>query len=145
MVDISDKKINLRIARARAAIQFPQSFNLNENDTEIQSKKGPVFATAIIAGTQAAKQTSQLIPFCHVLSLDSCHFSIKIVGPQSIEVICEVKTRAPTGVEMEAIVGASLAATTIYDMCKALSHEIKIGPIELLSKSGGKHDFTTHA
>jgi cyclic pyranopterin phosphate synthase len=142
MVDVSEKTITTRRAVARSVVSFPSNVILDVEGTEIPSKKGPVFATAIVAGTQAAKQTSHLIPFCHALALDSCLISIKIVGPHSIEIQCEVKTRAPTGVEMEAIIGATVAATTVYDMCKALTHEIVIGPIQLLAKSGGKHDFT---
>lgn len=142
MVDVSEKKTTIRRALARASLQFPASLTLDVEGSEIQSKKGPVFATAIVAGTHAAKQTANLIPFCHALSLDSCLISIRISGPHSIEILCEVKTRAPTGVEMEAIIGVTIAAATVYDMCKALTHEITIGPVQLLAKSGGKHDFT---
>ncbi len=143
MVDVSEKNITTRRAVAQAVVDFPSSIILDMEGTEIQSKKGPVFATAIVAGTQAAKQTPQLIPFCHALALDGCRISITISGPHRITISCEVKTRGPTGVEMEAIMGATVAATTVYDMCKALSHEIVIGPIQLLAKSGGKHDFTS--
>lgn len=143
MVDVSAKSITIRRAVAHARVQFPQSLTLDGSETEIQSKKGPVFATAIVAGTQAAKQTANLIPLCHALTLDSCLITIKIASPHSLEILCEVKTRAPTGVEMEAIMGATVAATTVYDMCKALTHDIVIGPIQLLAKSGGKHDFST--
>ncbi len=143
MVDVSEKCITTRRAAAQAIVDFPLSVILDVEGAEIHSKKGPVFATAIVAGTQAAKQTSQLIPFCHGLALDSCRISLKISGPHRIEINCEVKTRGPTGVEMEAIIGATVAAATVYDMCKALTHEIVIGPIQLLAKSGGKHDFTS--
>jgi cyclic pyranopterin phosphate synthase len=109
--------------------------------SEVMSAKGPVFATAIIAGTQAAKATSQLIPFCHAVALEDCKISCVMVSPSVIAITCGVKSRGRTGVEMEALTGVTVAALTIYDMCKALSHEIVIGPIELVAKSGGKSDF----
>lgn len=141
MVDISEKSETRRTALACASLRFPEHVCLVMQDGEIHSKKGPVFATAIVAGTQGAKRTADLIPFCHHLALDSCKISISIVDSHQIDILCEAKTRGPTGVEMEAIMGATLAATTVYDMCKALTHEISIGPIELLAKSGGKRDF----
>lgn len=142
MVDVSAKLETRRTALARASLRFPEHVCLIVQDGEIHSKKGPVFATAIVAGTQGAKRTADLIPFCHHLALDSCKISISIVDSHHIEILCEVKTRGPTGVEMEAIMGVTIAATTVYDMCKALTHEISIGPIELLAKSGGKRDFS---
>ncbi|MBT8101047.1 MAG: cyclic pyranopterin monophosphate synthase MoaC, partial [Gammaproteobacteria bacterium] len=107
---------------------------------EINSKKGPVFATAIIAGVMAAKKTHELIPFCHPLGLEKCDISIRLDGNKA-KVRCRCKVRHKTGVEMEALTGASVAALTIYDMCKALSHDIVISDTRLLSKSGGKQDF----
>ena len=107
---------------------------------EIQSKKGPVFATAIIAGVMAAKKTHELIPFCHPLGLENCKITIDVDGRQAV-IDCHCKVHHKTGVEMEALTGASVAALTIYDMCKALSHDIVIGPTLLMVKTGGKKDF----
>ena len=107
---------------------------------DIQTKKGPVFQTAIIAGTMAAKKTSELIPFCHPLAIERCDFSIDFSGPDELTVRCEVAVSHKTGVEMEALTGASVAALTIYDMCKALSHEIVIADLRLVEKTGGKRE-----
>jgi cyclic pyranopterin phosphate synthase len=106
-----------------------------------QTKKGPVFQTAIIAGIMAAKQTGGLIPLCHPLGLDSCDVSIALNEQQEVVIDCTASITAKTGVEMEALVGASIAALTVYDMCKALSHDIVIKETKLLSKTGGKRDF----
>jgi cyclic pyranopterin phosphate synthase len=140
MVDVSDKKTTVRTATASAIVSFPEDLSLF-SDREIHTKKGPVISTSIIAGTLAAKKTADLIPFCHSIALDSCKFEVKNINPHCIEIFCTTKTNATTGVEMEAIVGATIAAATVYDMCKALSHHIVIGPISLVSKSGGKHDY----
>ena len=107
---------------------------------EIATKKGPVFATAIIAGVMAAKKTHELIPFCHPLGLENCKITIDVDGRQAV-IDCHCKVHHKTGVEMEALTGASVAALTIYDMCKALSHDIVIGPTLLMGKTGGKKDF----
>lgn len=115
---------------------------------EIFSKKGPVFATAIVAGVMAAKKTSEIIPFCHPIPLESCQIDVKIGNAGEcdetipITVDCTTKTSGKTGVEMEALVGANSAALCIYDMLKAVSHEIEISDIKLISKSGGKSLFT---
>ena len=109
-------------------------------DDEISTKKGPVFATAIIAGVMAAKKTHELIPFCHPLGLDSCKVAIEIDGDYAV-VDCRCKVTHKTGIEMEALTGASIAALTIYDMLKALSHDIVISETRLMSKTGGKEDF----
>jgi cyclic pyranopterin phosphate synthase len=108
---------------------------------EIQSPKGPVFQTAIIAGTMAAKRTHELIPFCHPLGLESCKISVAMNEQGEAVIDCRVRVHHKTGVEMEALTGVSVAALTIYDMCKALSHDIVIGDIRLQSKTGGKSDF----
>mmetsp|Transcript_28489 Transcript_28489/g.42318 ORF Transcript_28489/g.42318 Transcript_28489/m.42318 type:complete len:133 (-) Transcript_28489:60-458(-) len=121
------------------------------------SKKGPVFTTAIIAGTMAAKNTWNLIPFCHPLPLESCKININLdkLVPEEVKksanptcllthkvtVDCKVKTSNKTGVEMEALAGCSVAALCIYDMLKALSHEIIISDTYLVKKTGGKSDF----
>jgi len=122
MVDISEKKATERTATARTLVEFPSGLLPDEAKEEIQTKKGPVFQTAIIAGTQAIKRTADLIPFCHPLPLDSIGFSIRFLNPTTIQVECTVKTTHKTGVEMEALTGVSVAALTIYDMCKSLSH-----------------------
>jgi cyclic pyranopterin phosphate synthase len=141
MVDISEKTATHRTATARAIVEFPKGLLPAEAEEEIQTKKGPVFQTAIIAGTQAVKRTADLIPFCHPLSLDGIDFCIQLRTPTTVHVECTVKTTHKTGVEMEALTGASVAALTIYDMCKSLSHGIVIGETRLLEKTGGKADF----
>jgi cyclic pyranopterin phosphate synthase len=103
--------------------------------------KGPVFQTAIIAGVMAAKRTHELIPFCHPLGLERCDVSIDMQGDEAV-VRCTVSVHHKTGVEMEALIGASIAALTIYDMCKALSHAIVIAETRLVEKHGGKRDVT---
>lgn len=94
--------------------------------------------TAIIAGTMAAKRTHELIPFCHPLPIDKCSFSIDWAGANTLSIRCTVATVHRTGVEMEALTGATIAGLVVYDMCKAMSHEIVVGPVRLLQKSGGK-------
>lgn len=142
MVDVGAKLPTLRTAKARALVSLPSEvLDLLEKDG-FQTPKGPVFQTAIIAGIQGAKRTSELIPLCHPLGLDHCSVEIGINAYRQIEIICTARLTAKTGVEMEALTGASVAALTIYDMCKALSHEIAIREIALLEKTGGKKDFT---
>lgn len=141
MVDVSDKEVRKRQAVAVANICFPRSMEEVLKDEEIQSKKGPVFATAIIAGTMAVKNTSSLIPFCHPLPIDSCKIQIERRDHLNFQIRCEVKVTHKTGVEMEALTGASVTALTVYDMCKAFSHEIVISSLELVKKSGGKSDY----
>ena len=140
MVDVSDKVATDREAHARAIVRLPAEVVAALNGDEITTKKGPVFATAIIAGVMAAKKTHELIPFCHPLGLEKCKITIDVAGQQAV-VDCWCKVHHKTGVEMEALTGASIAALTIYDMCKALSHDIVIGDVRLISKSGGKQDF----
>jgi cyclic pyranopterin phosphate synthase len=142
MVNISDKIPSKRIATACGQIYLPNAIYQLIDNKEIVSAKGPVFNTAIIAGTMAVKNTAALIPFCHSLLLDSCKFSFEF-KPKNTEVIvyCEVQTTGKTGVEMEALTGVSAACLTIYDMCKAISPLMEIKNIRLLQKSGGKHDF----
>ena len=110
-------------------------------DNDIQSKKGPVFQTAIIAGIMAAKHTGSLIPLCHPLGLDNCHIDINVNDQQEVVIRCTTSITAKTGIEMEALTGASVAALTIYDMCKAMSHDIVIKETKLIEKTGGKSDF----
>lgn len=143
MVDISEKSVTYREAVASAIVELPFDFREYESNNDINSPKGPVFQTAIIAGTQAVKNTSLLIPFCHTIAIEKCKFTITPSkgDPHIINITCKVSTEGKTGVEMEAITGASVAAITIYDMCKALSHDIKIKEVKLMKKSGGKNDF----
>ena len=140
MVDVSGKSVNQREAHARSIVRLPQAVMSHIDGDEIASKKGPVFATAIIAGVMAAKKTHELIPFCHPLGLDSCKLTIEIDGDNAV-VDCRCKVAHKTGVEMEALTGASIAALTIYDMLKALSHDIVISETRLMAKTGGKQDF----
>ena len=140
MVDVSHKGINLRTATAESRVALGNEIASLLKNNEIHSKKGPVFQTAIIAGTMGAKKTAELIPFCHPIGLDDCKIIIEMVDTIAL-ITCSVKVSGKTGVEMEAITGASIAAITIYDMCKAMSHEIEILSTRLLSKTGGKKDF----
>ena len=140
MVDVSNKSVSEREAHARSVVILPQEVLSQLSDDEISTKKGPVFATAIIAGVMAAKKTHELIPFCHPLGLDSCKVAIAVDGDTAV-IDCHCKVTHKTGVEMEALTGASIAALTIYDMLKALSHDIVISETKLMAKSGGKRDF----
>lgn len=140
MVDVGDKSASDRTAVARSIITLPPEVVAALDGDEIATKKGPVFATAIIAGVMAAKKTHELIPFCHPLGLDNCKISIAVDGDRAV-IECSCRVHHKTGVEMEALTGASVAALTIYDMCKALSHDIVIGETRLISKTGGKQDF----
>ena len=139
MVNVGAKPITHRIAEAEARVRLPAAVARALRRSGHRTKKGPVFDTAIVAGVMAAKRTSELIPFCHPLALEQCRIDIGFApGAAVIVVHCRVEVRHKTGVEMEALTGASVAALTIYDMCKALSHDIRIASVRLLSKSGGK-------
>ncbi|MBX3178554.1 MAG: cyclic pyranopterin monophosphate synthase MoaC [Candidatus Hydrogenedentes bacterium] len=140
IVDVSEKAVTLRTAAARSIITVPGEVIAALSDGEIQTKKGPVFQTAIIAGTMAAKQTSALIPLCHPLPLEGCKVEISVSGANDIVIECRVKTHHKTGVEMEALTGATVAALTVYDMCKAFSHDMVIRETRLIEKHGGKRD-----
>ena len=140
MVDVSDKTATDRVAHARTIIDLPAEVVAELDGDEIATKKGPVFATAIIAGVMAAKKTHELIPFCHPLGLENCKITIEVDNLQAI-IDCHCKVHHKTGVEMEALTGASVAALTVYDMCKAMSHDIVISETRLMSKTGGKRDF----
>jgi cyclic pyranopterin phosphate synthase len=140
MVDVSGKAVSEREAHARSIVRLPPAVLSHIDGEEIASKKGPVFATAIIAGVMAAKKTHELIPFCHPLGLDNCKVTIEIDGGNAV-VDCRCTVTHKTGVEMEALTGASIAALTIYDMLKALSHDIVISETKLMAKTGGKQDF----
>ena len=141
MVDVGKKKVSLRTARAQSIVVLTDEIlDLLEKD-ELHSKKGPVFQTAIIAGVMAAKKTGELIPLCHPLGLDNCQIDIMVNDQREVIINCSASLTAKTGVEMEALVGASVAALTIYDMCKAMSHDIVIKETKLMEKTGGKRDF----
>lgn len=140
MVDVGAKDITHREAVAEARVRLPREVASALRRSGHRTKKGPVFDTAIVAGVMAAKRTHELIPFCHPLGLEHCSISIEQLGAQ-ILVRCRVAVHHRTGVEMEALTGATVAALTIYDMCKALSHDIEIAGVRLLEKSGGKRAF----
>jgi cyclic pyranopterin phosphate synthase len=141
MVDISSKKATPRKATASAKVLFTDAIKERFKDGDLQTKKGPVVETAIIAGTMAVKKTHELIPFCHPLNINACNISIEPDDNEDLVIICEVSVEQKTGVEMEALTGVSVAALTVYDMCKSLSHEIEITDISLDKKSGGKRDI----
>ena len=140
IVDVSDKEGTLRTATARSIVTVPDEVMAALSDGEIRTKKGPVFQTAIVAGTMAAKQTSNLIPLCHPLPLEGCKIDITTNGANDIVIECRVRVHHKTGVEMEALTGASIAALTVYDMCKAFSHAMVIKETRLLEKHGGRRD-----
>jgi cyclic pyranopterin monophosphate synthase len=137
MVDVADKAVTKRTAVAETRVQFPANVAAALRSSGFNSSKGPVFQTAIIAGVMAAKRTHELIPFCHPLGLENCKIRIDMEGDAAV-IRCSATVTNKTGVEMEALTGASIAALTIYDMCKALSHDIVIGTTRLLEKSGGR-------
>ncbi len=139
MVDISDKNSTIRVAIAESRVWLPEIIRREFSGGDINTKKGAVFQTAIIAGIMAAKKTPELIPLCHTLLLDNCNIEIQLVNEEAV-VRCTVKTTGKTGVEMEALTGASIAALTVYDMCKAFTHEMIIRDTRLISKTGGKRD-----
>ncbi|MDQ8180863.1 cyclic pyranopterin monophosphate synthase MoaC [Pelagicoccus sp. SDUM812005] len=138
MVDVTEKSVTRRSATARALVKLTPEIMAQFDGRELQSKKGPVFHTAILAGIQAAKKTSELIPLCHPLPLTKCSVTITPIDELRVEVRATAVTDAKTGVEMEALTAASGAALTLYDMCKALSKAIVIEDIRLLEKTGGK-------
>ncbi len=140
MVDVGTKSVSRRTARARSIVVLGDEIMQHLTGDDIRTRKGPVFQTAIIAGTMAAKRTDDLIPLCHSLGLDKCQIRITTEGQNAV-IDCTVSTEGKTGVEMEALVGASIAALTVYDMCKAFSHDIVIQETRLLEKTGGKTDF----
>lgn len=141
MVDVSEKKITHRVAIAQSVVVLPGEVLDKLIDEDIQTKKGSVFQTAIIGGIMAAKKTGELIPLCHPLGLDNCKIDIEINEKKELVIICSASVTAKTGIEMEALMGATIAALTVYDMCKGLSHKIVIKEIKLLKKTGGENDF----
>jgi cyclic pyranopterin phosphate synthase len=144
MVDVSGKTATKRTATAEALVQFPAAVAAALRDSGLRSPKGPVFDTAVVAGVMGAKRTHELIPFCHPLGIENCQISIELRGDTAV-IRCTVSVHHKTGVEMEALTGASIAALTIYDMCKALSHGIVIDGVRLVAKDGGKRDYLAEA
>ena len=141
MVDVGGKQVTQRTATARCTVVLPPEVLAKLNEGDIQTKKGSVFQIATIAGIMGAKKTGDLIPLCHPLGLDNCQIGLHLNEQQELVIDCTASITAKTGVEMEALVGASVAALTVYDMCKALSHDIVIKETKLIAKTGGKRDF----
>ncbi|MDG2524838.1 cyclic pyranopterin monophosphate synthase MoaC [Stenotrophomonas sp. HITSZ_GD] len=140
MVDVGNKAVTARSAVAESRVRFPAEVARQLRADALRSAKGGIVDTAVIAGTMAVKRTHELIPFCHPLPIDGCRIAIEWAGEQVLRIECTVRSTHRTGVEMEALTGASVAALTVYDMCKALSHAMVIGPTKLLGKRGGRRD-----
>ena len=142
MVDVSAKDVTSRIAKASGQVQFPPKVFAHLLEQDFVGAKGSIVQTAVIAGIQAVKKTWELIPLCHQINLSKIqiHITPNKEG-HALEIACTVKCNGRTGVEMEALTGVSVSALTIYDMCKAISHDIRITNVQLEQKSGGKHDF----
>lgn len=141
MVNVGDKKITKRSAIAKATMFLGSEIISHFKNDELTTKKGPVFQTAIIAGIQAVKKTSELIPMCHPLIINGVDIEIEVMDEEYVEIICQVEIEGKTGVEMEALTGVNIAALTIYDMCKSISQKMIIKEIKLLQKTGGKSDI----
>ncbi|KAF1695648.1 cyclic pyranopterin monophosphate synthase MoaC [Pseudoxanthomonas koreensis] len=141
MVDVSAKQVGARSATAECRVKFPAAVAAQLRASGLRGPKGGIVETAVIAGTMAAKRTHELVPFCHALALDGVRIGIDWHGDRELRIECTARTTARTGVEMEALTGATVAALTVYDMSKALSHAIVLGPAKLLGKRGGKRDF----
>lgn len=137
LVDISHKTDSKRVAVAESLLRVSEELASFSNQDDILSPKGPVFQTALVAATMAVKQTATLIPFCHPISLSAIKFSFKWQEQRNILIRCEVASFGPTGVEMEALTGVSVAGLVIYDMCKSVSSDLLIMSTSLVSKSGG--------
>ncbi|MDE1530784.1 cyclic pyranopterin monophosphate synthase MoaC [Pseudomonas carnis] len=136
MVDVTDKAATIREAQAQAWVRMqPSTLQLIQANGH---PKGDVFAVARIAGIMAAKKTHELIPLCHPLMLSSIHLELRAVEPDSVQIISTCRLNGQTGVELEALTAASVAALTIYDMCKAVDRGMIIDRIQLLKKQGGK-------
>ena len=141
MVDVSGKAVTARQALAECRVRFPADVAAQLRKSGLRSAKGGIVDAAVIAGTMAVKRTHDLIPFCHPLPIDGVRIAIDWHGARELRIECMVKITHRTGVEMEALTGATVAALTVYDMCKALSHAIVLGPAKLVGKRGGKRDF----
>ena len=138
MVDVGGKSTTRRTARARGEVQLPPGMAARFDGRDLQTAKGPVFHTASLAGIMAAKKTADLIPLCHPLPLDRCKVDLTMAPSGIVTILATVSTDARTGVEMEALTAVSVAALTLYDMCKSLGPGIVIQNIGLLEKTGGK-------
>jgi len=141
MVDVGGKTNTIRTAIAKATMFLGKEVVDHLNAHNKTTKKGPVFQTAIVAGIQGVKKTSDLIPMCHPLLINSTDIQIDIVDFESIEITCKVTVEGKTGVEMEALTGANITALTVYDMCKSISQKMEIKELKLLEKTGGKSDI----
>ncbi|WP_438976578.1 cyclic pyranopterin monophosphate synthase MoaC [Polaribacter sp.] len=141
MVNVSDKKITKRTAIAKATMFLGDEIISHFTNDELITKKGPVFQTAIIAGIQGVKKTSELIPMCHPLLINGVAIDINITDAEHIEVLCKVTIEGKTGVEMEALTGVNIACLTIYDMCKSICQKMVIKEVKLIEKTGGKSDI----
>lgn len=141
MVNVGGKQITTRKATAKAVMFLGLEIISNFSNDELFTKKGPVFQTAIIAGIQAVKKTSDLIPMCHPLQVNGVDIDISIIDKEHIEILCTVEIDGKTGVEMEALTGATVAGLTVYDMCKAISQKMVLKEVKLIEKSGGKTDY----
>ncbi len=146
MVNVGDKPVTRRTAHAVATVTLPGELAGLLRDGEIATKKGPIFQTAVLAGVMGAKRTGDLIPLCHPLSLDDCQVRIEPAPDRAeITIHCRVETHGRTGVEMEALTGATVAALTFYDMAKAVTHGVVIREVKLLEKTGGRRDWRADA
>ena len=141
MVNVGDKKVSKRRAIARAELFLGSAIISHFENDEILTKKGPVFQTAIIAGIQAVKKTGELIPMCHPLQINGVDIDINVIDKEHVEIFCKVEIDGKTGVEMEALTGATVAGLTIYDMCKAISQQMVIKEVKLIEKTDGKSDY----
>jgi cyclic pyranopterin phosphate synthase len=137
MVDVSEKEISTRTAEAYAEVKVSKEvFNAIKNNSV---KKGDVLSIAKFAGIQAAKKTSELIPLCHNIFISKIDVELKLnPKKKTVEIKSFAKTTAQTGIEMEALTAVSVAALTVYDMCKAIDKSMIISEVKLLSKTGGK-------
>lgn len=142
MVDVGDKMTTTRTAIAQGKVVFVSDIYQHIKDTDGMTKKGSIIQTAHIAGIMAAKKTHELIPLCHALPLDTIKMDFEYIDKDcAIVVKATAKVTHKTGVEMEALIAVSLACLTIYDMTKAISHDIEITDIHLIQKTGGKSDY----
>lgn len=141
MVNIGNKEITKRIAKAKAIMFLGEEIISHFTSDDIITKKGPVFQTAVIAGIQAVKKASDIIPMCHPLMINGVDIDIEVIDKEHIEIFCTVEIDGKTGVEMEALTGVSVAGLTVYDMCKALSQKMVITEVKLVEKTGGKSNY----
>lgn len=142
MVNVADKSVSRRVAVAEGSVYFPAEVYAQIQAAHGRTAKGTITEIARIAGIMAAKNTAAIIPLCHPMMLEQCRLDLHYQDHDcSLHIRAEVAVTHKTGVEMEALTAVSAAALTVYDMTKALSHDIRIGNIQLLHKSGGKRRF----